>query len=435
MKPIVEIEEEVYRFAPPGNGAGPMWCSGSTCLVRIGDALFASGIETLPDVKPLCNCRWTLFRRDADGWRQVRADEVERTREPSPLVGFPDGRLFLSVNPTLVADPDIPAGPARPEILQFNAADPAAPFEVLSPVWEGAPEFTEHAYRSFAADAANGELILIQNIARSHAEWTFRDRAGDWAACGKLQWPWGAAYDTPQPIRVCYPNVPLTCGAVHFCGVSDIIEPYDKWRAYKREITGRDWDYDFRRLFYTGCPDIRTGRFAKWVEVSSRDATCGRIMPGDLWVAPDGAVHVVWSERALDERLRERFYPDAAQSYAVNHAVLREGQVTERRSLVLVEGGLSDEIPSSPRFHVTPDNRLFVLYCVGSDDIPAAVSENRLMEIGADGPPVRLPLREPLARFFTATARGGSPPSDVIDLLGTPAGEGRICYARIAGFC
>ncbi len=43
LRPVVEAEEEVYRYEPADNGAGPLWCHGSTCLVRIGDHLFASG--------------------------------------------------------------------------------------------------------------------------------------------------------------------------------------------------------------------------------------------------------------------------------------------------------------------------------------------------------------------------------------------------------
>src|SRR5262245_61548123 len=53
--PVVEAEEDVYSFEPANNGAGPMWCSGSTCLVRIADDVFASGLETLKDAKPLNN--------------------------------------------------------------------------------------------------------------------------------------------------------------------------------------------------------------------------------------------------------------------------------------------------------------------------------------------------------------------------------------------
>src|SRR6266403_1400120 len=76
LAPVVELEEDVYSFEPANNGAGPMWCSGSTCLVRIGDDVFVSGLETLKDCKPLNNCRWTLFRRESHGWKLLRADET-----------------------------------------------------------------------------------------------------------------------------------------------------------------------------------------------------------------------------------------------------------------------------------------------------------------------------------------------------------------------
>jgi len=321
-----------------------MWCHGSTCLVRIGDEIFASGLETLAGPKPLNNCRWMLFQRTENGWEMVYVDESERTREPSPLAGFPDGRLFLSANPTLVPDPNTYSGPARPEILQFATDKPDAPAQTLLPTWSGQPEFTEHSYRSFAADGPSRELILFQNIGYTHAEWSFLDRNGIWSAQGQLKWPWGAEYDKPQPIRVCYPNVAIKDRAVHFCGVSDIVEPNLIWRAFKKELTGRNWDYDFRRLFYTWTDydfrrlfytwtdDITTGTFQPWVEIASRDKTGGWINPGDLWVAPDGAVHILWTERALDERLREKFFPDTKQSQALNYAVVRAGKVLSRRT-------------------------------------------------------------------------------------------------------
>src|ERR1043166_2963575 len=69
LMPVVELEEDVYRYEPANNGAGPMWCSGSTCLVRIGEEVFASGLETLKEGKPLNNCRWTLFNRESRGWK------------------------------------------------------------------------------------------------------------------------------------------------------------------------------------------------------------------------------------------------------------------------------------------------------------------------------------------------------------------------------
>jgi hypothetical protein len=436
LQPVVEAEEDVYNFVSADNGAGPLWCHNSTCLVRAGAELFASGLETLKEHKPLNNCRWLLFRRGTNGWEQVQADVTGRTREPCPLAGFPDGRLFLSANPTLATAPEAANGPARPEILEFDAGRLAVPYRTLLPEWEGAPELTEHSYRSFAADGPNRELILLQNVGYTHAEWAFRDRLGRWAAQGKLRWPRGDTYEKPQPIRVCYPAVALRNRAVHFCGVSDIIEPRSEWRAFKKTLTGRDWDYEFRRLFYTWTPDIVSNRFHDWIEIASREATCGWITPCDLWAAPDGAVHLLWTERALDERLRDKFFPGARQSHALNHALLREGRIIRRQTLVLAEEGGSREVPGRACFQATADHRLFVFFYVnGKGPAGQAVSEDRAMEVGPDGaagPAVRVPLRGPFVDFHSAMVRAGSPPSDRLELLGQREGQGQtISYARI----
>jgi hypothetical protein len=324
---------------------------------------------------------------------------------------------------------------AREQVRRFQEISP----ETLLPQWQGKPDFTEHSYRSFAADGRNRELILFQNIGYTHAEWVFRDRAGQWAAQGRLIWPWGAEYEKPQPIRVCYPNVALKDRAVHFCGVSDILEPKRPWREFKKQLTGREWDYDFRRLFYTWTPDIMAGKFADWVEIASREQTAGWIMPGDLWVAPDGTVHILWTERAIDERLREKFFPGAWQSHALNYAQVRTGKVVSRRTLALAEEGGSQEIPGRGRFQVTSDARLFVFFYVsGRDAAGQAVSENRVLELNRDGTPgapMRVPLKHPFTEFFTATERGGSPPSNTLELLGHRTGSPlTVSYARIRLF-
>ena len=83
LRPVVEAEEDVYQYEPLDNGSGPLWCSGSTCLVRVGEKVFASGVEKISDAKPLNNCRWTLFQRGTHGWERLRAG-AGRTRNLRP---------------------------------------------------------------------------------------------------------------------------------------------------------------------------------------------------------------------------------------------------------------------------------------------------------------------------------------------------------------
>ncbi len=432
--PVVEIEEDVYTWADARNGAGPMWCSGSTCLVRCQGKLFATALETVPDAPPLNNCRWVLLEREAAGWRRVRVDEGH-TREPSPIAASASGSLFVSTNPTLGSGAEPNGGPAWPELLEFSAANPSVAPKTLAPRWEGSPKFREHSYRTLVADGLAGEALLFQNIDYSHAEWAFRNKTGEWSARGRLVWPWGADYERPQPIRVCYPTVALRDRAVHFFGVSDIYEPRSDWHAAKEKITGQHWDYDFRKLFYTWTPDITATGFRPWIEVASREATCGWLSPADLWLAPDGSVHLLWIERAIDERLREKFFPTARQSQALVHAIIREGKIISRENLLESTEDHPGLTASGARFQPTPDGRLFIfLYVYGRDSGGRSIAENRLMELqpGSGRPMMAAALHHPFTSFFNATVRAGSPPSLTIDLLGTCADiANTIRYARL----
>mgnify|MGYP004001858495 CR=1 FL=1 len=116
IQPVVEIEEVVYKYESANNGAGPMWCAGSTSLFRFEDNVYATGLETLSDEKPLNNCRWVLFEREESGWKRRYVDRG-RTREPVPLVGFHYGRVYVSGNPTLGEGAEPGGGPTHPDIF------------------------------------------------------------------------------------------------------------------------------------------------------------------------------------------------------------------------------------------------------------------------------------------------------------------------------
>lgn len=433
LNAVVVAEEEVCSIQPADNGAGPMWCRGNTCIVRDHGRVVAGCIETIPDAKPLNNCLPVLYERTPEGWKQVYKGKG-RTREPSPLGLFLGQSVLMSINPTLT-EPDVYSGPSEPKILKF---DPSAltndPVEI-KPVWKGAPEFSEHSYRSFAVDGMNREMILIQNIGYNHAEWSFCDRDGVWSSQGELVWPYEEKYDKPQHVRICYPAVALHDRAVYFLGVSDIVEPYDKFREYKFKLTGRQWDYDFRRLFYTWSDDITTGVFHEWVELASRDHTCGWITPCDLSVSSNREIFILWTERAIDERLREEFFPNEKQRHTLQYGIVKEGTLTKSKVLVEWNEDTGGETPGGARFHRTEDNRLLVIYFVsGTAADGKPVSENRLVEIypdGDHGEPVALNLRQPLSNFFTATQRAGCGPSHIIDLYGQVGNGMRYCQIKV----
>ncbi len=435
LLPAVEAEEGIYTYEPADNGAGPLWCYGATCLVRIGDNVFASGLETIKGAKPLNNTRWLLFKRGADGWHLVQADPSGRTREPCPLAGAADGRLMLSVNPTLTP-PDTYNGPAQPQVLEFSATAPQDGYQTHLPAWDGTPAFTEHSYRSFCSNGPSGEFLLFNVLSHEGYHWSFLDRAGKWSHHGFVTFPMGVDYEKPEPIRLCYPELALAGRAAHVLAISDIIEPVKAWREYKLVLNkGRTWDYDFRRLHYTWTPDITTTGFAPWVEIASREKTAGHITNLDIWVDARGRAHLLWLERSLDKNLREKFFPGVPLTESLEHCIVDQGKVVQRTTLAASGAELAGEVPGYARLHATPDGRLFAFYyCSGTDAQRRPVAENRLVEIlpdGTHGVPVRVALEHPFTSFMTATERGGSPPSNTLEVLGAADGRPGISYARI----
>jgi hypothetical protein len=243
-------------------------------------------------------------------------------------------------------------------------------------------------------------------------------------------------YEKPEPIRLCYPELALRNRSAHFLAVSDILEPVKAWRDYKLVLNkGQTWDYDFRRLFYTWSSDISQAPFEEPIEISSREKTAGHISNLDIWLDSVGKAYLLWIETSADSRLRDKFFPGAPIATTLECCVMAAGKKQWRITLAAGGEGSNPEIPRHARLHATPDGRLFVIYHVsGADRSGKAVSENRVMEIffdGRHGEPVRLGFSHPFTNFFTATERGGSPPSKFLDLLGTAEGRPGISYARI----
>ncbi|MCA9212295.1 MAG: hypothetical protein KDB27_04455 [Planctomycetales bacterium] len=428
LHPVVEVEEDVYTFQPANNGAGPMWCFGNTCIVRHNDQVFVSTLHTLDGVKPLNNCVPAVWSRGADGWRETYRSDG-RTREPCPLGTFADGTILLSENRT-TTPVDVYSGPAKPSILALDAARAAAQPTHLAPQWQGVPRFTEHSYRSLAVDRQNREMVLLQNIDYTHAEWSFYDRNGKWSSQGKLEWP---RTSDGKPIRTCYPAVALKDRKVFFFGVSDIVEPNREWLNYKREITGREWDYVFRRLYFTWSDDISTGKFHDWIEIANVESTAGSLFPNDLFVQENGDISLLWSATDIDARLREKFFSNAVQRQALEYAVIRDGKILAKSSVVESVEGSTGLQPGRGRFHATSNGAAYVVFFVsGPDERGKAVHENRTALAGPNGlvgQSVSLKLKHPMSSFYTNTVRSGCSPSDTLDMFGQIGNTMR--YAQI----
>jgi hypothetical protein len=91
----------------------------------------------------------------------------------------------------------------------------------------------------------------------------------------------------------CFPNSrrphPHRLRAVHCCGVSDIVEPYPEWCAFKKQLTGNEWDYDSRRLFYRWTPDMTREKFRPWVEIATGTRPAAGSLPGTFGWPPTAA--------------------------------------------------------------------------------------------------------------------------------------------------
>jgi hypothetical protein len=422
---VVEVEEVVTSYTPANNGAGPLWCYGSTVIARQDSHVFLSVIETGEDVPPLCNTRWQLWHRSTDGWKLEQAEKEYRQREPCPLAVFHGGPVFLSVNPS--TEPvGTKYGPCKPLVLEFDPANPTAAAKTHTPAWADGTYFTDHSYRGFAADGANGELLLLNINAKTSEQFvSYRDSNGQWHEKGTITFP----------IRSCYPQVALRDGSAHVMAIGDIVEPVDEWRKLKYEKLKRDWDYVFRRLFYTYTDNIRSTGFSVPIEIDTVEKTCGHISNLDLYIDDTGAAHLLYLKQPHQyEFIRDKYFPGAAMTAHLEHVIVKDGKVLSRQTLAEMPGKPTGFEPSFARFHISNSGELYVIAAGTSVEKGQRTSGNFLGRIPADNNKPKfehIELKHPFGNFFTNTPRGGSKPSDIIDVFGIANDNPNLRYARI----
>ena len=421
----VEAEEVVTRYAPADNGAGPLWCYGSTVIARQGDDVYLSVIETGEGVPPLCNTRWQLWHRSSNGWRMEQSEKQYRQREPCPIGLFENGPVFLSVNPS--TEPvGTKYGPCRPQVLQFNPQNLSIEPKVHTPAWAEGSYFTDHSYRGFAADGVRGELLLLNIHAKTSDQFvSYRDQQGRWHARGKITFS----------IRACYPQVALRDGAAHVMAIGDIVEPVEEWRKLKFEKTKRKWDYVFRRLFYSLSDDIGKTDFCAPIEIDTVESTAGHIQNLDLYVDGAGTAHLLYLKRPHQyDFIRDKYFPGQPMTAQLEYAMVRNGNVVSRKTLAKTGEGLGGFDPSFGRFHISRAGDLYVIVAgTGTEAGQRSFGNYVARVLSGEGKLKfeRIQLKHPFRSFFTNTPRGGSAPSDVIDLFGTADDNPNLRYAQI----
>ena len=421
----VEAEEIVTRYTPANNGAGPLWCYGSTVIARQGGDVFLSVIETGEGVPLLCNTRWQLWHRSADGWKLAQSEKEYRQREPCPIGVFQGGPVFLSVNPS-TEPAGTKYGPCNPLVLEFDPANPTVPAKIHQPAWADGTYFTDHSYRGFAADGANGELLLLNINARTSEQFvSYRHSSGRWHEKGTITFP----------IRSCYPQVALRDGSAHAMAIGDVVEPVKEWQKLKFEKLKRKWDYVFRRLFYTYTDNIRSTGFCAPIEIETVEKTAGYIRNLDLYVDKTGAAHLLYTKQPHQyDFIRDKYFPGETMTVSLEHVTVKDGKVFSRRTLAERPAGSNAFEPSFARFHIGSDDALYVIAAGTSVENGQRTYGNFLAQItGSKNKPKfqRIELKHPFSNFFTNTPRGGSKPSDIIDMFGTADDNPNLRYAKI----
>lgn len=419
----VVSEEVVTRTTPANNGAGPLWCYGSPLIVRTGDTVYVSTIETGEGVPPLCNTRWQIWQRKGRKWQLLAQEPEYRQREPCPLVVLGGSRLFLSANPS-TRPPGTQYGPCRPTVFGILTKPAEARATAELPVWEGKPNFTDHSYRGLAADGQRGELLLLHIDASTSEQFvSYRDQAGTWHAKGKIAFP----------IRAAYPQVALRNGQAHVMAIGDIREPVAAWRKLKYEKLKRDWDYVFRRLFYTFNADLSRQSFVEPIEIDTVEKTGGHIANLDLHIDSDGAAHALYLKRPhVYDFIRDAYFPGQPMTTSLQYALIRDGRVMRRRVLASTPSSGAGFEPGYARFHEAPDERLFVVMA-GSRIGEAGTGRwsNQLLGIRPETEAMEVELEHPFRTFFTNSPRGGSLPSHSLDLFGIADDGPNLRYAEV----
>lgn len=422
-------EEKVCDYRHTQNGADPMWCFGSTAVMRLCGEVFCTVPQAGFGVLPLSDRHIELYRRRSGGSFELVWRDRRFTREPAPLLRRDDRTLYMTANPVVR---DFAEGEgehyceSEPLLYAFDTTAGTFAPEISHIEWDRSDyRFIDHSYRGCAIDGETGSLFLTQQyITDGNGAHCFaaRDAHGRWAAGGKLDFP----------VRACYHNLALRGGTAHVLAISDIHEPVSAWADYKLEKTGNRWDYDFRTLYYKTADNLLTGGFSDTVTVDSREDTCGLIRNHDLHTDAGGVCHIIYSARRIwHDFMRDRFFPEVRFDVSLEYRAVRSGRVVASRTLDRETEGPDGRNVSAAycaAFHELPDGSTVILANKNGSNGSGTLSEGwHLLDL--DGGDRRLPMALPPLLFHTARPRCGCAPSQTIDVFLRTDDE--IRYAEI----
>jgi hypothetical protein len=292
------------------------------------------------------------------------------------------------------------------------------------PSWSEDTYFTDHSYRGFAADPERHELLLLNIHADTDAQFaSHRDSSGTWHARGKIDFP----------IRAAYPQVALRNRAAHVLAVGDIQEPNPEWRELKFKHLQREWDYVFRRLFYAFTPELDDAPFSAPLEVDTVECTAGEIRNLDLHVDATGTAHLLYLKNPhVHTFLRDKYFAGDPFCSSLEYVTIRDGEVVRRRTLCKtpeIGGGIE---PAYARFHVGLCEQLYVVVA-GTRTSAGSDSSFDVCCFCVEAPDelTSLSLKHPFRTFFTNSPRGGSQPSNDLDLFGIADDAPKLRYAHV----
>jgi len=411
----IESDEFVYEFEDPENGIYPVWSFGSSLVAGNAKQVFISGVALVSEVPPPNNVQCVIYERAPDGW-QERIRLSETTREPCPIA-IDENHLWVSANPARGEEL------SEPKLLRFDLSNLGVTPEILSPEWvDNAHEFTAWSYRGLGIDSANSESLIMNISGYQSQYWAYLDKEGNWSATGQLVFPAIEFPDQTAPpadennplhkLRLAYPSLALRDRRAYVLAVSDIESQDEIVRTYLENEN--ESTYLFQQLYFAWTDDIGNHAFSDWIELTNLEPA-GSVQNQDIWIGPDGTIHLLWTESTLDSRL-EFFFPEMQSQSSLWHATMREGKIISREKLV--ESNVTGLDTVLGRFHENPEGRLFVFY---SGYGPTGKGENWLMELYSDGKHSRsfeLDMQRAMVWFLSAGQRNGAQPSPFLELVG-----------------